>query len=323
MFKWTAAALVGGFLLDLLIGDPRFLYHPVRIIGNSIAFVEKAMRKKFPASPAGEHAGGLFTVIIICAESAFIPFILLFASYKINTALYIAVQTFLCYQMIAVKALKTESMKVYGKLREGDLPGARYAVSMIVGRDTEALDEKGVTKAAVETVAENTADGIIAPIFYMIIGGPVLMFLYKGINTMDSMLGYKNEKYINFGRYAAKLDDIANFIPARLSGWLMIAGAYIAGFDGKNAKKIFLRDRFNHASPNSAQTEAVMAGALDIQLAGNACYFGELYEKPSIGDPLRQVEIEDIPRSNRLVYITAALGIVIFSLIHAAVIFLI
>ena len=170
-----------------------------------------------------------------------------------------------------------------------------------------------MTKATVETIAENTSDGIIAPLFYMAIGGPALMFLYKGINTMDSMVGYKNEKYLNFGRYAAKLDDIANYIPARISAWLMIAGAYMAGMDGKNAKKIFKRDRYKHASPNSAQTEAVMAGALDIQLAGNAYYFGKLYEKPAIGDRLREVEDRDICRANRLLYISAALGTFVFA----------
>ena len=170
-------------------------------------------------------------------------------------------------------------MRVYRELKKKDLPKARYAVSMIVGRDTAELTEEGVTKATVETIAENTSDGIIAPLFYMAVGGPALMFLYKGINTMDSMVGYKNEKYLYFGRYAAKLDDIANYIPARISAWLMIAGAYITGMDGKNAKKIFQRDRYNHASPNSAQTEAVMAGALDIQLAGNALLFRKTLRK--------------------------------------------
>ena len=192
-------------------------------------------------------------------------------------------------------------------LSTGTLEDGRYAVSMIVGRDTKALSEEGVIKATVETVAENTSDGVIAPMFYMAVGGVPLMFLYKGINTMDSMVGYKNEKYLNFGRCAAKLDDAANYVPARVSGWLMVAASFLAGFDGKNAKKIYLRDRRNHASPNSAQTEAVMAGALGVQLAGNAYYFGKLYEKPTIGDSIRPIEREDIPRSNRLLYGTAGL----------------
>lgn len=223
----------------------------------------------------------------------------------------------MCYQMLATKSLKSESMKVYEPLVKHDIEKARYAVSMIVGRDTQSLTEEGVTKAAVETIAENTADGIIAPMFYMAIGGAPLMFLYKGINTMDSMLGYKNDRYLNFGRYAAKLDDVVNFLPARISGWLMIAASYLCGLNGKKAYKIYVRDRFNHASPNSAQTEAVMAGALGVLLAGNAYYFGKLYEKPFIGDADRDIVPEDIKRANMLLYATAALGVVAFCGVHA------
>ena len=204
-------------------------------------------------------------------------------------------------------------MRVYDRLTKGTIEEARYAVSMIVGRDTQNLDAAGVTKAAVETVAENTSDGIVAPLFYMAIGGPALMFLYKGINTMDSMIAYKNDKYLYFGRCAAKLDDIANYIPARISAFLMIAAAAICGYDWKQAWKIFKRDRYNHASPNSAQTEAVMAGALDVQLAGNAFYFGKLYEKKTIGDAIRKPEPEDIPRANKILYVTAALGTFLFA----------
>ncbi len=320
MLKWTAIALIVGFILDLMIGDPVWLYHPVRIIGNSITFLENRIRKVLPETSKGEKAGGFLIVCFICIGSALIPAAILFVAYRINLILYVAIESFMCYQMLAVKSLKGESMKVFEKLKKDDLEGARYAVSMIVGRDTASLDKTDVAKAAIETVAENTSDGIIAPIFYMIIGGPVLMFLYKGINTMDSMLGYKNERYIYFGRYAAKLDDIANYIPARLSGFLMIAGSFIAGYDYKNAWKIFFRDRFNHASPNSAQTESVMAGALDIQLAGNAYYFNKLYEKPTIGDPIRAVETEDISRANRLLYITSTLTVLLFSIIHTLII---
>lgn len=292
MVKWTALALVLGFLIDLLLGDPRWLYHPVRMIGNGITLLEKMLRRIFPKTAKGERTAGLFLVLLICIGSGGVPFLLLYLAYHIHTVLGIVLETFMCYQMLAVKSLKAESMRVYEELKKLDLPGARTAVSMIVGRDTKSLSEAGVTKAAVETIAENTSDGIIAPLFYMAIGGPALMFLYKGINTMDSMVGYKNDKYLNFGRYAARLDDIANYIPARISAWLMILASLCAGFDWKNAKKIFLRDRYNHASPNSAQTEAVMAGALDIQLAGNAFYFGKLYEKPTIGDAVREVEID-------------------------------
>lgn len=319
MVKWTALALVLGFLIDLLLGDPRWLYHPVRMIGNGITLLEKMLRRIFPKTAKGERTAGLFLVLLICIGSGGVPFLLLYLAYHIHTVLGIVLETFMCYQMLAVKSLKAESMRVYEKLKKPDLPGARTAVSMIVGRDTKSLSEAGVTKAAVETIAENTSDGIIAPLFYMAIGGPVLMFLYKGINTMDSMVGYKNDKYLNFGRYAARLDDIANYIPARISAWLMILASLCAGFDWKNAKKIFLRDRYNHASPNSAQTEAVMAGALDIQLAGDAFYFGKLYEKPTIGDAVREVEIQDIPRANRLLYVSAALGTLFFALIRMGI----
>lgn len=319
MVKWTALALILGFLIDLLLGDPRWLYHPVRIIGNGISLLEKILRRMFPKTPGGEKTAGFFLVLLICIVSGGVPFLLLYLAYHIHTVLGIALETFMCYQMLAVKSLKAESMRVYEALKKPDLPGARTAVSMIVGRDTQSLSAAGVTKAAVETIAENTSDGIIAPLFYMAIGGSALMFLYKGINTMDSMVGYKNEKYLHFGRYAAKLDDIANYIPARISAWLMILASLFAGFDWKNAKKIFLRDRYNHASPNSAQTEAVMAGALDIQLAGNAFYFGKLYEKPTIGDAVREVETEDIKRANRLLYASAALGTLFFALIRMGI----
>ena len=210
-------------------------------------------------------------------------------------------------------------MKVSHELEHGSIESARRAVSMIVGRDTQNLTEEGVTKAAVETVAENTSDGIIAPLFYMMIGGAVLGFAYKSVNTMDSMVGYVNDRYRYFGTAAAKLDDVLNYIPARLSAWLMIAGAWLIGMDGKNAKKIYLRDRRKHASPNSAQTEAVMAGALDIRLAGDAWYFGELHKKPFIGDPIRKVEMEDILRSHKLMYAGTVLSLVVFGLVRVLV----
>ena len=210
-------------------------------------------------------------------------------------------------------------MKVYQKLKENDLPGARYAVSMIVGRDTENLSETGVTKAAVETIAENTSDGVIAPLLFLALGGPALGFLYKSINTMDSMVGYKNDKYLYFGRAAAKFDDVMNFIPARLSAIMMILAAPLVKLDGASAWKIFKRDRLNHASPNSAQTEAVMAGALQVQLAGDAWYFGKKHEKPTIGDAVRPVEIEDIARANKLLYAASLLGMIVFCGIRIAV----
>ena len=310
----SLCALGLGFALDLLIGDPHFLYHPVRLVGKLISFLEKKIRKWLPITEKGEFWGGVLMAVLVMAVTTFVPvFLLHLAGLWCKEARFV-LETILCYQLLATKALKDESMKVYDKLAAGDLEGGRKAVSMIVGRDTQDLDETGVTKAAVETVAENASDGIIAPMFYMAIGGAGLGWLYKSINTMDSMVGYKNDNYLFFGRFAAKLDDLVNFVPARLSGLLMTAASFLAGMDGKNAWKIFKRDRKNHASPNSAQTEAVMAGALRVQLAGNAYYFGKLYEKPTIGDPLRPVECEDIRRANRLLYASAFLSLAVFSL---------
>ena len=304
--------LPAGFLLDLLMGDPRWLYHPVCLIGKLISVLEKGIRKVFPKSEKGELAGGVLEVILVCLITFLVPFGIIHLLYGWNFWAGFVLETFWSGQLLATRSLKDESMKVYDRLKNGTIEEARYAVSMIVGRDTQSLTEVGVTKAAVETVAENSSDGIIAPMLYMAIGGIPLMFLYKGINTMDSMLGYKNDKYLYFGRCAAKLDDVANYIPARTSGWLMALSTVFVGMDTKNAVKIYRRDRRNHASPNSAQTEAAMAGALDVQLAGNAYYFGKLYEKPTIGDPIRPVEIEDILRSNRLLYATCIAGAILF-----------
>lgn len=220
----------------------------------------------------------------------------------------------MCYQILAARSLQKESNLVYLALKNEGIEAARKAVSMIVGRDTENLDTEGVTKAAVETVAENTSDGVIAPLCYMFLGGAVLGFTYKAINTMDSMVGYKNETYQFFGTAAAKLDDIVNYIPARISAVLMIVAVYVLGMNGKNAWKIFCRDRYNHKSPNSAQTESVMAGALGVQLAGDAWYFGKLYKKPTIGDSIRKIEIEDIRRSHRLMYGTEILAMLLLGI---------
>lgn len=315
----TIYAIFLGFLIDLLAGDPYWLYHPVRLIGKLISGLEVFLRKRFPKTQDGERKAGLVLVILVCGITTACAWFLLAAAYGIHFALGFCVETFFCYQLFAVRSLKDESMKVYRELEKDDLVAARKAVSMIVGRDTKELTKEGVTKAAVETIAENTSDGTLAPMFYLFLGGPVLGWFYKAVNTMDSMVAYKNEKYLHFGRYAAKLDDVMNFLPARICGWLMILSSAVLKMDWKNAKKIFLRDRFNHASPNSAQTEAVMAGALDIQLAGDAWYFGRRYEKPTIGDSIRPVEIEDIPRANRLLYATAVISLLIFGILRLGI----
>ena len=303
-------AFVCGFVLDLVFGDPHALPHPIRLIGTLIAGLEKKLLKLQMRDEKKEFYKGILLVALVLFSTGTVAALVLVVAYWLHPAAGIVVESVMTYQILATKCLKDESMKVYQSLNEQGLEAGRVAVSMIVGRDTNVLDETGVVKAAVETVAENTSDGVIAPMLYTALGGPVLGFVYKAVNTMDSMVGYKNDKYLYFGRAAAKLDDVVNFIPARISAYLMIAAAYIGGkaFDGKRAYRIYKRDRRNHASPNSAQTESVCAGALGIQLAGDASYFGKVVKKPYIGDAHRAVEREDIVRVNQLMYVTAVIS---------------
>lgn len=308
-------ACTAGFLLDLCIGDPVWLYHPVRLIGALIAFLEKIVRKVSTREKTLRIGGGILWTIVLLL-SGLIPFLLLWAAGRIHPLFRFGLETFWCMQILAAKSLKTESMKVYECLKQEDLSGARRAVSMIVGRDTQNLDACGVAKAAVETVAENTSDGVVAPLLFLMLGGAPLGFVYKAVNTMDSMLGYKDEKYRAIGFVPAKMDDVINFIPARISALLMIAAAWVLRMDAKQAWRIFRRDRYKHASPNSAQTESVCAGALQIQLAGDACYFGKLYHKETIGDALRPVESEDIVKANKLMYATAVLALLLLSIVR-------
>lgn len=300
-------ALTSGFFLDLLFGDPEWLPHPICMIGSLIAKTEKAVRHLLPKTQKGELFGGILLVVLVITVSTIVPFVLLWAAEQVHLFLRIGVEAVMCYQILSVKSLKTESMKVYQELAADNLAGARRMVARIVGRDVAQLDEEQVTKAAVETVAENTADGTVAPFLFLALGGAPLGFLYKAVNTMDSMIGYKNDQYLYFGRAAAKLDDVANFIPARAAAFLMILAACLLGLDGRNAWRMFWRDRFNHASPNSAQTESVCAGALNIQLAGDAYYFGKRYPKPTIGDAVQAINYTHIKEANRLLYGTAGL----------------
>lgn len=311
-------AYITGFVLDLILGDPHSFPHPIRLIGSLITGLEKKWNSNDERT-ALHHGRAMVASVLVLTGLATAG--ILIGSYLLSPYFGVAVEAVMTYQIFSVKCLKVESMKVYEKLKEQDLPGARQAVSMIVGRDVNGLDETGVAKAAIETVAENTSDGGIAPMFYTMLGGPILGFLYKAVNTMDSMVGYKNERYLYFGRCAAKLDDIVNYLPSRFSAYLMIAACYLAGseFDGKRAARIHKRDSRKHASPNSAQTESVCAGALGIQLAGDASYFGKIVKKPYIGDPDRPVEYEDIRRANKLLYITAFLHMGIWAVLTGIV----
>ena len=305
----TVWAVLGGFVLDALFGDPAWLPHPVVYMGKAISKLEKFLRPRLPKTPQGELLGGAIVAFCLPVGTFLLTGLVCWGAARLHPLLGLAVQMFWCGQALAARGLVQESTNVYKELKKPDLPGARKAVSRIVGRDTAELTAEGVTKAAVETVAENASDGVIAPLLYMLIGGAPLALTYKAINTMDSMLGYKNEKYLYFGRVPAKLDDVANYIPSRLAGLLWVAAATFTHNDAKGAWKIWRRDRRNHASPNSAQTESACAGALGVQLAGPAYYFGEYYAKPTIGDPLRPIEPEDILRANQMMYVASAFAL--------------
>lgn len=300
-------AFIAGFVLDLFLGDPHSFPHPVKWMGKLIAVLTRKLLKEKDDGKTKKR-NGLILVLLVLFCTILVSALLLIISYKLHPYFGVVMEAVMTYQCLAAKSLYKESMKVYDALHIGVEEGRR-AVSMIVGRDTAQLDERDVIKAAVETVAENTSDGVIAPMMYLALGGPVLGMAYKAINTMDSMIGYKNDQFMDFGRYGAKLDDIVNFLPSRISAILMILACGILGkeYSLKNAFRIFKRDRYNHKSPNSAQTESVCAGALEIQLAGPTPYFGKMVEKPFIGDGIRGIELEDIKRANCLMMTTAFL----------------
>ena len=299
------SAFFFGFILDMIFGDPHGFPHPVRLMGGLISAPEKRLLDMENRNPDRELKNGKLLAAAVLLSVSAVSSVVFIAAYFAHPILGACAEAFMTYQILAAKGLKSESMKVFDRLERDDLSGARKVVSMIVGRDTDNLDAEGVTKAAVETVAENTSDGVVAPMLYCAVGGPVLGLMYKAVNTMDSMIGYKNDKYLYFGRAAAKLDDAANFLPARISAVFMLFSAFIGGFDFKNALRIYKRDRLKHSSPNSAHTEAVCAGALGVRLAGDAVYFGKTVKKPFIGEALRKIEPGDIRRANRLMYFTA------------------
>ncbi|MBQ2202736.1 MAG: cobalamin biosynthesis protein CobD [Clostridia bacterium] len=312
LFTLTWLSVLAGFLIDCVLGDPYRLPHPVVLIGKLISALERFLRRRMPNRL---RAAGTILAILVPLISAAVVFGILFGCWMLHPWVYFGVSCILCWQALAARCLQKEAYKVVKALETDGLDAGRKQVGMLVGRDTETLSETQVLKATVETVAENTSDGVIAPMLYLMLFGAVGGFFYKAINTMDSMVGYKNETYIDFGRAAAKLDDAANYIPARLSALGMIAAAGLIGLDAKNARRIWKRDRRNHASPNSAQTESVCAGALHVQLGGGASYFGVWVEKPTIGDADRAIERADVKRSCRLLYGTSILWLVVFEAI--------
>ena len=306
MVKINIKALIVGFVLDSIVGDPQGWFHPVRLIGKMISYLENRLREKCRTSSDEKKAGAVLWIMVVFTSFAF-PYVILFIAAKINSKAAFVMECIMCYYILAAKSLKDESMKVYKSLKDGNLQEARKNLSYIVGRDVERLNEKAVARAAVETVAENTSDGVIAPMLYIMLGGAPLGFMYKAVNTLDSMVGYKNEKYINFGRFSAIADDAANYIPARLAAYFMIAASWILKMNHKNAYKIYKRDRYNHKSPNSAHTESVCAGALNIMLGGDSYYGGKLVSKPTMGDSTKEIDIQDIVRANKLMYTTSIL----------------
>lgn len=319
--------IVGSLLLDFLLGDPHGLWHPVMGIGWLIQQTEKILRKIFKPGKWKERVAGILLWFVVCGLTFGVSLGIWLLARRLHPVLGTLILILYGYQVLAAKSLKLESMKVYYALKmtvsqenQKDLNPARTALSMIVGRDTKNLTKTEIVKAAVETVAENTSDGVIAPLFYTCIFGPIGGMLYKAMNTMDSMIGYRTEKYQYFGTFAARMDDVVNWIPARLAAIFMLMVAIPTKYSVKKGWKIFLRDRYHHGSPNSAQTESVMAGLLGIQLGGDAYYFGELHKKQTMGDSLRDPIVEDIKQANRLMYGTTILAAFIFVLVRIGII---
>ena len=315
LYGLTALSVFAGFGLDCLLGDPLSAAHPVVLMGKLISFLEKKLRSRFPKTPQGERTAGTIMALLVPLVSAGAGLLLLYLAWRVHPWAYFAVSAFFCWQCFAARCLMTEAKKVVTCLETQGLAAGRRQVAMLVGRDTENLSEEQVIKAAVETVAENTSDGVVAPLLWMVLFGAAGGLLYKAINTMDSMVGYKNDRYLHFGRAAAKLDDGANYIPARLSALAMIGAAFLLKLDGRGAWRVWRRDRRNHASPNSAQTESACAGALGVRLGGDASYFGQLYKKPTIGDPRRPIERADVHRVCNLMYGTSGLLLALYGVL--------
>ena len=315
---YVTCAVLLGFLLDWIFGDPQKLPHPICAVGKLVSLAEKLLRRIFPKTPRGLTAAGVLLWIIVCGVGFAVPFFLLRWLRDVNFWLSFGVEALLCWTLFARKSLADAGVHVYSALDES-LDAGRKAVAMYVGRDTGALDKEGVIKAAVETVAENTTDGVVSPMIFVLIGGAPLGFLYKAVNTLDSMVGYHNDKYEYLGKFSARMDDVFNFIPARLTAACMIAGAGMLHLDNRNALRIYRRDRGGHKSPNAGQTESVCAGALHVQLGGDASYFGKTVKKAAFGDPDREINRGDILRSIDLMTAASVLALVLCAVIRLTV----
>ena len=314
--------ILAAFILDCIIGDPQNPLHPMRIIGKGISLCITAYRKAKVKNRVVQFITGAFVSLLIIGLSFTVTFLITRLLYRLNFWVGLSVEVIICYFLIAAKELKDDSMKIQRDLSAGDIEGARKSLSYIVGRDTKNLDKPAMVKAAVETVAENVSDGVIAPLLFILIGGAPLGMAYKAVNTLDSMTGYRNEEFEYFGKFPARLDDVVNFIPSRVSALLMIIGSIFTGMDVKAAVRIYFRDRYNHKSPNSAQTESVCAGALGLRLGGDNYYHGELVHKPTIGDDLNEPVPEHIAAANRLMYAASIGAAVLFSALGFIISFL-
>ena len=308
------------YILDLIFGDPQNIIHPVQIIGKIISLGEKILLKEKSGSRYKFFAGIILNIFVVSITYGLTC--LIYKSSKIS-GVFTLIEIYLMYTVFSVNSLAREGNRVYNILKEGNIEKARKDLSYLVSRDTETMDEKMIIRSTMETISENTVDGIVAPMFYMFLGGLPLAMTYKAINTLDSMVGYKNEKYMDFGKFSAKIDDVANFIPARITGVLIVAASMILRYNYKNSLKMFIRDRKNHSSPNSAHAEASVAGALGVQFGGRVSYFGKEADKPTIGDKIKDFELEDIKKNIKIMYITSFLSLAIFSLIFAGKYFLI
>ena len=309
------------YVLDLIFGDPQNIIHPVQVIGKMISSGEKyLLGKRHESDRKYKFFAGMILNITVISVTYAVTYLIYKSSE--NSIIFTVAEIYLMYTIFSINSLAREGNRVYNILKEGNIERARKDLSYLVSRDTGTMDEKMIIRSTMETISENTVDGIVAPMFYMFLGGLPLSMAYKAINTLDSMVGYKNEKYIDFGKFSAKLDDVANFIPARITGIFIILASMILGYNGKEAWRIFFRDRKNHSSPNSAHSEASVAGALGVQFGGRVSYFGKEVDKPTIGDKKKEFEIEDIKKNIKIMYVTSFLSLVVFSLIAVGSYFL-